>query len=238
MVITLLALGVFAASTASAASFWSESFAYANGDLTAVSTGIWVTHSGTLPTDVQVLNGAAVLTSTNAPDDNRQWTPARSITDVTYACFNMTITGTQTAAGTYFAHFMNTGTYFTARVFAALGTGTNSYKLGINTTSATPNWWATELTKGVTYVVAIKYDAATGVSTMWVNPQSEASTSIIGNATTIGTAISGFALRQSGGYGVATIDDISVGATFDDACAAAPTPTSSSTWGKLKSLYR
>jgi hypothetical protein len=239
-VITLLALGLFAATTASAASFWGETFTYANGDLTTVATGIWFTHSGTLPTDVQVLAGEAVLTSTNAPDDNRQFSPARGATDATYACFKLKISGTQTASGTYFAHLMNTGTFFGARVFAMLNDAT-TYKLGISTTSTTPVGtaiWPTMLTKGVYYNVAIKYDAATGISTMWVDPGTEASPSVVSLVGPTGTLISGFALRQSAGYGVATIDDVGVGATFEDACYVVPTPTSSSTWGKLKSLYR
>ena len=240
MVITLIALGVFAASTASAAAFWGETFSYANGDLTAVSTGIWTTHSGTLPTDVQVVNGEAVLNSANAPDDNRQFSPARGATDATYACFKLAISGTQTASGTYFAHLMNTGTFFGARVFAMLNDAT-TYKLGIATTSTTPVGaaiWPTPLTKGVYYNIAIKYDAATGISTLWVNPSAEASPSVVGLAGPTGTLISGFALRQSAGYGVANIDDVGVGPTFEDACYVVPTPTSSSTWGKLKSLYR
>ena len=239
MVITLLALGVFAASSASAANFWSETFSYANGDLTAVSGGLWVTHSGALPTDVQVVGGEAVY-GTSAPDDNRQFTPAQSATASTYACFKLKISGDQTAGGGYFAHLMNNGTLFAARVYAMLNDAT-TYKLAIATSSVTPVTgaiWPTPLTKGVYYNVVVKYDASTGYSTMWVDPTSEGSPSVISGTAVTGTPISGFALRQATGYGVATIDDIGVGNTFVDACALYPVPTSSNTWGKLKSLYR
>jgi hypothetical protein len=148
----------------------------------------------------------------------------------------MKVTGDPTAAGTYFAHFMNTGTFFCARVFSA-NIDATTFKVGINSTSATPTFWATPLVKGVYYTIAIKYDAATGVSTMWVDPQSEASTSIVGPNTTVGTLVSGFALRQSAGTGVVYVDNIKVGDAFADLCPVA-TPTSSSTWGKLKALYR
>jgi hypothetical protein len=33
------------------------------------------------------------------------------------------------------------------------------------------------------------------------------------------------------------VDNLGVGTTFDDACAR-PTPTTKSTWGKVKSIYR
>jgi hypothetical protein len=235
MVITLIALGVFAASAASAASFWSESFNYADGNLATVATGIWNTHSGT--TDITVVSGEAVVNSAAGADDNRQFTPAQSATASTYACFRMAISGTQTASGTYFAHLMNTGTFFGARVFAMLNDAT-TYKLGISTTSTTPIGaaiWPTPLTKGVYYNVSIKYDAATGISTLWVNPTLESDPSIVSLVGPTGTLISGFALRQSAGFGIANVDDITVGTTF---CPEAPVPTSKGTWGQLKSLYR
>ena len=240
MVITLLALGVFAASTAFAANFWSETFPYAAGGLVAVSGGNWTTHSGTPPIDIQVVSGEAVVNSANAPDDNRQFTPPQSTTASTYACFRLAISGTQTAGGTYFAHLMNNGTLFAARVFAMLNDAT-TYQLAIGTSSTAPlagAIWPTPLTKGVYYDVTVKYDAFTGYSTMWVNPTSEASPSVISSTAVTGTPISGFGLRQASGYGVANIDNIGVGNTFLDACVLNPVPANSNTWGQLKSLYR
>lgn len=232
-VIALLALGVLAASSATAAVSWTETFTYPDGNLTAVSS--WVTHSGT-GTDVQVVSGAAVVNSANAPDDNYQFrTQAEATaTDILYAAFRMKISGTQTATGTYFAHFMNTGTFFAGRVFAALNDA-STYKLGINTTSGTPAFWATPLNKDEWYTVVVKYNAGNGVSTLWVNPTNESSPSLDGPAVTVGTLISGFALRQSAGYGIATIDDIEVSDFFPVNGAV---PTTSSSWSSVKSDYR
>jgi hypothetical protein len=238
--IALLALGLFAASTASAASFWSETFTYANGGLVAVSGGNWTNHSGT-GTDIQVVNGEAVVNSANAPDDNRTFT-AQPSGSTTYACFRMKIalTAAPAAAGAYFCNFKDTGTFnFQARVFVGPdGTSTTSYKLGINASGNTPTYWATPLVTGTYYTVAIRYNASTNSATLWVDPQSEASTSV--TQTTGGTTVyvpSAFALRQASGYGVATVDNIQVGDNFGDLCPN-PTPTSSQTWGQLKSLYR
>lgn len=232
-VIIFLALGVLAASPAFASIPWSETFTYSDGNLTSVSS--WVTHSGT-GTDIQVVNGEAVANSATAPDDNFQFrTQAEaSATDVLYACFRLKITGTQTTSGTYFAHFMNTGTYFAGRLFAAL-VDADTYKLGINTTSTTPTTWSAPLNKGEYYNIAIKYDAGTGLSTLWINPTNESSPSLVGASATIGTLISGFALRQSAGYGIATIDDLQVDTYF---CIEGAVPTTNSSWGALKSDYR
>jgi hypothetical protein len=229
-VIILLALGVLAASSASASLPWMETFTYSDGNLTA-NPG-WLTHSGT-GTDVQVLNSEAVLTSTNAPDDNYQFRTQleASATDVLYASFRLKISGTQTAAGTYFAHFMNTGTFFAGRVFAALVDGT-TYKLGINSANTTPPAWSAPLNKGQYYKIMIKYDAASGLSTMWIDPIDESSPSLVGANVSIGTLISGFALRESAGYGIATIDDIMV------AASSTAVPTTDSSWSAVKSQYR
>lgn len=233
-VIALLALGLLAAVPATAALDWHETFTYPDGNLTAVSS--WVTHSGT-GTDVQVVNGEAVLTSTNAPDDNYQFrTQAEATaTDIIYAAFRMKISGTQTTTTTYFAHFMNTGTYFAARVFVGLNDAT-TYKLGINSTSTVPtSFWPTMLNKDQWYTVVIRYNAGTGVSTLWLDPTNESSPSIDGPNTIAGTLISGFALRQSAGYGVATVDDINVTTVFPVAGAV---PTTNSSWSAVKTDYR
>ena len=230
-VIALLALGVLAASSASAALPWTEHFNYLDGNLTA-NPG-WVTHSGT-GTDVQVLNGEAVATSTAAPDDNYQFRTQEeaTATDVLYACFQLKISGTQTTS-VYFAHFINNGYYYAARVFAGV-VDANTYKLGINTTATAPTNWSAPLNKDEYHTIVIKYDAVSGVSTMWIDPVDESSPSLVGEATYPGTLISGFAIRQAAGFGIATIDDVTVSTSF---CLGV-VPTTENSWSGVKSLYR
>jgi hypothetical protein len=231
--IILVVFAVLAASSASAGFYWDTNFTLPDGNLT--NNPGWTVHSGTLPTDVQIVGGKAVLNSANAPDVGHQFRTqgAATAADVVYASFTLRITGTQTTTGTYFAHFMNTGTFFAGRVFAALNDAT-TYKLGINTTGGVPAFWPTPLTKGVDYEIAVRYNAANGVSTLWVNPTAGGWTSqgLDGPAITIGTLISGFGLRQSSGYGIATIDDLSV--TSSDGVVS----TTNTTWGAVKAEYR
>jgi hypothetical protein len=231
-VIVLLALGVLAASSASAATFWTESFDYANGGLVAVAGGLWVNHSGT-GTDIQVLNGEGVLTQTNAPDDNRTFA-AQTATAKTYYCFKMKISGTPNTTGTYFIHLKDSGTMnFAARVFAR-NVDASTFNLGFGSTSSTATWLPTAYTKDVYYHVTAMYDAATGSSTIWVDPTDETSpgTTVAGTA---GFLLSGLALRQSSGFGIATVDDITVGDTF---CPGTVVPTSNNSWGEVKGMYR
>lgn len=231
--IIFLAIGVLAASSASASLPWNEAFNYADGNITEVSA--WTVHNGTLPTDVQILGGEAVLNSAAAPDVSFQFRASTEAgaADVIYASFKLKITGTQTSTGGYFAHFMNTGTFFAGRVFAAL-VDANTYKLGISTGSSTSTYWPVPLVKGVYYEIATRYDAGTGISTLWVDASGPgwATQGLSSPAGSIGTLISGFALRQSGGYGVATIDNLSV------SVSSGIVATENSTWGAVKSLYR
>jgi hypothetical protein len=55
-----------------------------------------------------------------------------------------------------------------------------------------------------------------------VDPVNSGSPSIVGPNATIGTLVSGFALRQSTGEGTLNVDDITVGDTF---CPAEPPTT-------------
>jgi hypothetical protein len=240
-VIALLALGLLAASSASAASFWTESFAYSNGNLAItpnVSGGLWVNHStGATYTDIQVTGGEAVLIGANGADDSRNFT-ARTATAITYACFKMKINaGTESTGNSYIAHFKDSTTGFVSQVFI-FPLGASTYNIAISSTSTAPTGtaiWSTPLYRGTYYTIAIRYNAATGVSTLWVDPTlGESSPSINSVSTKTGTLVSGFALRQAIGVG-STFDDISVGDTF---CPEPVVPTSSESWSSVKSQYR
>lgn len=253
--ITVLATGLIAmtfAASALAGSLMSETFSYPDGGLVTVSGGTWATHSGT-GTDIAVAGGVANGLMTNAPDDNRLLSSARSTTDKTYACFRLRIP-TQTAAlvCNYFAHFMVNSTTFRSKVFVTPMGG--SFTLGVSVTAnaagaplappASPlgATWGTALNYDEWYTVAISYDANGGISEMWVNPADESSTKI--TATDAGAAagaLTAFGLRQSSTSGAAftyNVDNLSVGTTFADACNGYPTPATSTTWGQVKTIYR
>jgi hypothetical protein len=240
--IALLALGLtaaVAASPAGAVSLLSETFTYANGDLTTVSGGNWAAHSGAASLPVQVTGGSAVLAQgAGSREDVNRTFAAQTATSSTYACFQLTVPDPGVAVTTtYFAHFKDTGTInFAGRVFVvASGAG---YTVGLSATSSTVGaTWASQLTYGVQYTVAVKYDAAAGSAQLWVNPTSELSTSISAAGGATGTVVSAFAFRQAGGNTGQVIDNLQVGTSFEDTCPN-PTPTNGTTWGRLKTLYR
>jgi len=160
-----------------------------------------------------------------------------------------TITGPTPAAplsagAIYFAHFKDNipaGTIFSARVFVTgIAGNAAQYTIGIGAgSSVVPVNWATPLSVGTTYVIATRFDAATGTATLWVNPASESSLSVSAtDAATVGRGLAAYAFRQSTGNWGYKVDDLRVGTTFDETCAGQPTKATTATWGRIKTLYR
>ena len=259
--IAILALGLasFAlAAPALAVVLVSEGFPYADGGLVANSGGNWLNHSGA-GTDITMTSGRAVCNMANAPDDNRAFTP-QSATTAIYSCFEVTVPDPGGIPRlVYFQHLKETGTtVFTARVyvapldFVAPADSGWTFALSHSSTSATVGvvrWSNTSLVYGQNYRIVTKYDPATATSTMWVNPASEGSASVSQTGTT-NTLMVATALRQSNtAAGVptgtptgntnwsASVDNLGVGTSFDEACSQI-TPTRSTTWGQIKTIYK
>ncbi len=259
--IALLALGLTAAlvASASASVFYAETFSLPDqplGGATGVvnpATG-WYTHSnvGGGANDIQIISNMLVGNNANAPDDSRPfgagYTITTGATDKSYSCMKLLIPGSGVALSTtpsYFAHFKDnipTGTTFTGKIFIAGITGNaTQFTIGISNGPAnTPVNWATPLSVDTWYVIATRFDATTGVATLWVNPASETSLSVSGtDAGGTGRGLAAYGFRQNAAVSwMYKVDDLSVGTTFDETCGGQPTPASSSTWGRIKSIYR
>jgi hypothetical protein len=240
---------------AQAGSLLGEGFGYPNGNLAiapSVCGGLWVSHSGVAGADIQVAGGIAAGSMVQDYDDDRLFSSARAGSDKTYACMRVRIPAPSGAlVVNYFARFQVNTTSFRSKVFVVRSGGSFTFGVTVaaNATGlplampAAPlgATWPTALAYDQWYTVVISYDGASGVSELWVDPESEASPNISAtDATATGGAIAAFGLRQSNTGGTTfswSVDDISVGSSFADACAAT-TPTTKATWGRLKTLYR
>lgn len=240
--IALLALASVAmlAAPAMAGSLLMENFSYLDGSLVNNSGGNWLMHSGTFTaaTDIQVVSGYAEGNMANTPDDNRLLSTPRTATDVTYSCMQVRIPDPGVTPGpSYFAHFKNASTGFTARVF--VGPKDATFTFGLSVGSGTVAYWPVALSYGTWYTVATSYDAATGAARLWVDPTDESSPSITDGGVYASQVIVSYGLRQasvtSHNYKF-DVDDLSVGTTFMDACET-PVPVRESTWGHIKSAY-
>lgn len=245
--IALLSLGlvVALAAPAVAGDLVAETFTYPDGALTA--NAAWTAHSGGGAKTIMVsLGKVTVQQSAGSGEDVNTPYTARTATDKTYACFQVSV---PTSAGftgqTYFAHFKDTGTAnFRARVFVVPPAAGGNYTLALSNdgAGAAPVLWGADLTFGTTYTVVTSYNAATGGAELWVNPANELSTKISqADGDGIGTLVSTYALRQATpatGAVNQVVDNLGVGTTFDAACTSDPTSSRGSTWGQIKTLYR
>jgi hypothetical protein len=231
-------------SPALAAPFWSETFSYPDGGLTTVSSLTWTIHSGS-GTDIQVVNGVAVGDMANAPDVNRLFPSPRGATDQTYASFNVLIPSVTGTPGTnYFAHF-RIGNLFRSKTWVTASGSSFTFGLSAGGNTLAPPTgatWPVALNYGQWYTVVIRYDAAAGVSQLWVDPIDETSSHITAtDSQSIGQLIESFAFRQSNTSPVLwqfQVDNVVVGATFNDVNPNPPTATLGTSWGRIKALYR
>lgn len=225
------------AATASAVPLLEDHFPYPNGNLTG-NNG-WATHSGTA-TFVQVSDGVVVLTNgSGSREDNHRAFALQPNNVKTYASFFLTVpTGTVMSGFDYFAHFRPTGVdsnQFCARTYTGTTAVGGDYAIGISTTSSGTSpvvSWPTGLTFGQTYRIVTAYDPITGTSTLWVDPQTEASPSVSStHVNQINRSLQDYAWRQGAtGAALQQVDNLFVGTTFDDVIPPPPVP-SASTWG-------
>lgn len=258
--IALLLVGLFAAtSTTKAVLVFSESFdSYPNGSIVANSGGIWTQNTG-IAGSMWVTNAPSnpqlevASSSTRTEDIAHQFSSIYATNGATtelYASFKLIGTNLPAVFGTYIAHFSGTNVYglsgFRARVWvsntnvASGGTNKTSFFVGIANTgfgNATNGQWPTALNLCETNIIVTKYVLGTGASTLWVNPDTVSSPSVIANdiiPNDIGPNglptngilnIDHYSFRQNTGGGTMRIDDFKVGTSFSDVAGANTSPT-------------
>lgn len=221
--------------------FLNENFEYgsAAGDLTAVSGGNWVAHSGAATNPIQyVLSsltvpdyissdiGGAATFGTTGEDVNRVFGSVAS-GNLYYSA--LVRIGSAKTAGDYFLHFKNDATGFAGRLFAR-SSGTD-LQFGIGTTG-TPVWSGTNYSFNATYLVVVKVEVATSpalaTSALYILETCESeepSAPLVSATGTMQLPQIGIAIRQGNASNapIGTVDGIRVGTTWEETvlCAAA-----------------
>jgi uncharacterized repeat protein (TIGR01451 family) len=221
-----------------AAPLLDENFDYGGtaGNLTAMSGGLWVAHSGAGTNPIQYaitslsmpsyvssgIGGDATFTITGE-DDNRTFASQSSGTLYYAALVNLS---SAQNTGDYFLHFKNATTGFAARLFARNSSG--ALQFGIGTTS-TATWGTTNFAYNTTYLVVAKHDMSTGASVVYVLDScvsTEPTTPLASATGAPVTPLVGFAIRQGTNTNApaGTVDGIRVATNWADAatCTNAP----------------
>ncbi len=210
----------------------SDTFTYADGDLTTESSGVWTSHSGSA-NFIQVASGQAVLTHGGGSREDvnikfglKTFGSLYFGLDVSVDDLGAPFTSTDNE---YFAHFRSDPNpyEFLARVDVVPSTGGGDYTLGIASFDSTADAvWATDLEYDTFYRLVVKYDIDNDRATLWVDPASSSDTSILGDDGTDQDRVAdSFALRQSNSTEDETIrvDNLVVSRNFGD--VAIPEPT-------------
>ncbi len=204
---------------------FSDDFLYADGPLIVNGAPTWVHHGGTNFAEVQVA-GEKVVLSVPQTEDVSAALPygpfAANSGLMLYASFRVNFSQRPGTSGDYFAHFNATGAR--CRVFAnTLNAGPGKFRLGVaNGASDMSHQLATDLATNTNHLVVVRYNPATALSTLWVNPTNESSLGTNATDLASASAISMFAFRQSASIGTFTIDDLRVGLSFAAVMGADP----------------
>ena len=223
-----------------------ENFSYGvtPGNLTAVSGGNWVAHSGGGTNPIQYatsslsmptygssgIAGSATFTS-SGEDDNRTFAEQTSGTLYYAALVKLSFA---TATGDYFMHFKNATTGFAARLFARDSAGALQFGIG---TTGTPVWGLTNFAYNTTYLVVATHDMTSGASVLYVLETCASTQPTTPLASATGTAVTplvGVAIRQGGATTAATgvVDGIRVATNWASATGCNSAPPATLTIGK------
>lgn len=205
-----------------------EPFDYDDGSVTTNSANLWNTHSGIFG-QTKLSGGTLGMTSSQTEDINARLIGSPFATDsgtTLYASFIVNFSGLPGEAADYFAHFREAGGAFRCRIFVSTtNSPAGTYRLGIANNNANITNAVTlegDLDLNVDQLVVVSYDVGTGVSTLWVNPTSEASPSATATDNPSPSAIVSFAFRQSTNIGSLSVDNLKVATSLADVVTLAP----------------
>lgn len=195
------------------------------GDLTTVSAGAWVNHSGAsnqlmyattglsmtdYPSDAA---GAISLSSANSEDVNKAFT-----SDITSGMVysSALINLSEVNGGTYFFHLMNESTTYSARV-GAKNNGSDKILFGIGASSSSLTYGSNAYDLNKTYLIVASYNTANGVSNLYVLDavtDTEPDTPEATNTGNPNNTAKRIGIRQGNGGPTGTVDGIRVANTW------------------------
>ncbi len=193
-----------------------DHFNYPDGSVITNSMFFWNAHSGTTG-QTMVVNGALQITAAQSEDinaiiTNAPFAPNSNI--VIYAGF--TVSFSQLPGGGYFAHFKDATTGFRCRIFATTsGAASGKFRIGVANAGSSANAiYPTDLSLNTQYRIVVRYNLGTGISTLWVNENSESESGVTASDTPSAITVTSFAFRQASGIGIIAIDDLVVAASY------------------------
>jgi hypothetical protein len=204
-----------------------DSFDYPDGPVVGAPGSPWASHSGAAGTAL-VSGGKLELASTRTEDIHALLAGgpyrADSESNVLFATFTLLARSLPTPGGSYFAHFKDdTSTGFRARVWTSTANAASGkFRVGIGNSAgstATSGQVERDLALDTAYTLMVRYDVATGLSTLWVDPSVETDPAVTASDAPGIVSIHSFAFRQNTGMGTVHIGGVVVASSFAEALA-------------------
>lgn len=232
VVLVLIAVAMFVVfgGTASAATFFSDTFSYPAGPLRNAPK--WNAHSGDPNQAVLVTAGGEAVSKNGgvgASEDvnrdangnvigggNETWYYAALVTVADDRADPNTLLESQS----YILHFKDSGTFnFVTRAHVTDPAGASGFRFGLSAGSGDAQAFTQDLNFGQQYKLVGSFNATTGGAELWIDPVNSGSPSITHtDPGRIGTLIEALAIRQDSGPEdrfSAFIDSVALGNDFD-----------------------
>jgi hypothetical protein len=223
------AVCAFIATRLSAGVLLNDSFNYADGPIVGAPGSPWVSHSGAEGTALVTSGKLELVSSSTRTEDIHallDGAPYRpdSQNKVLFATFTMMGRSLPTAGGSYFAHFKDeTSTGFRCRIWISTANAASGrFRAGIGnsaSSTATTAQFERDLALDTAYTLMVRYDVATGLSTLWIDPIAESDSSVTASDAVGIVSIHSFAFRQNTGIGTLHVDGLVVATSFAEALA-------------------
>ena len=197
-----------------------ESFSYDDGPIVVQAADTWKNHSGTSE-QAEVADGQLVLTQANSEDFHAKLAGGpymKNSGGTMYASFDVEFTELPSGVGSYFAHFRDDGFGYRARIIAqATGAEGGAFRIGVTSkgkasTAVVDN----DLHLDTVYKVVIAMSLADASTTLWIDPEEDASGGVTTTDNGSAVDVTGFAFRQAKNIGAMLVDNLIVGTSLSD----------------------
>ncbi len=197
-----------------------ESFTYDDGPIVVQAADTWKNHSG-INEQTEVSDGQLVLMQANTEDFHAKLAGGpymKNSGGTMYASFDVEFYELPSGDGSYFAHFRDDGFDYRARIVAqATGAEGGAFRIGVTSkgkasTAVVDN----DLHLDTVYKIVIAMSLADASTTLWIDPEEDASGGVTTTDNGSAADVTGFAFRQAKNIGAMLVDNLIVGTSLSD----------------------
>ena len=197
-----------------------ESFTYDDGPIVVQAADTWKNHSGS-SAQAEVYEGQLILTQSGSEDFHAKLAGGpykKSSGGTMYASFDVEFTELPIGGGSYFAHFRDDGFGYRARIIAqTTGAEGGAFRIGASSkgkqsTALVEN----DLHLDTVYKVVIAMSLVDASTTLWIDPDDDATGGVTTTDNGSAVDVTGFAFRQAKNIGAMLIDNLKVGTSLGD----------------------